>query len=41
MKQHFAPLLAIQPVGITLQMDQSPGQVFDAKDGSLRKLFAA
>ena len=40
-KEHFAPLLALRPVGITLQMDQSPGQVFDAKDGSLRKLFVA
>jgi hypothetical protein len=32
-------VLLSEPVGITLQMDESPGQVFDAKDGSLRKLF--
>jgi len=38
-RQHLAPVLDTDPVGITVQMDQSPGQVYDAKDGSLRKLF--
>jgi 5-carboxymethyl-2-hydroxymuconate isomerase len=38
-KEHLEAVLLSEPVGITLQMDESPGQVFDAKDGSLRKLF--
>ena len=34
------PLLARRPVGVTLQIDQSPGQVYDAKHSSLHPLFA-
>lgn len=38
-RAHFAPLLAAQPVGITLQIDEGP-EVFDAKNSSLHPLFA-
>ena len=37
---HFAPLLAKRHVGITLQIDESPGQVYDGKCGNLHPLFA-
>ena len=36
---HFAPLVAQRPVGITLQIDESPGQVYDGKLGNLHPLF--
>lgn len=39
LKTHLDPLLARRPVGVTLQIDQSPGQVYDAKHGSLDALF--
>jgi len=39
--RYLASALEEFPVGITLQIDQSPGQVFDAKAGSLRKIFAS
>ena len=32
-------LLEQRPIGITLQIDESPGQVFDAKHSSLHPLF--
>ena len=35
---HFAPLLASRPVGVTLQIDEGP-EVFDAKNSSLHPLF--
>ena len=35
---HFAPLLALRPVGITLQIDEGP-EVLDAKLGNLHPLF--
>lgn len=38
-KTHFADLLLASPLGITLQIDESPGQVFDAKVSSLHPLF--
>ncbi len=38
-KAHFAPLLASSRIGITLQIDESPGQVFDGKLSSLHPLF--
>ena len=38
-KQHFAPLLASRPLGLTLQVDEGP-EVFDAKLGNLHALFA-
>ncbi len=38
-KAHFAPLLAQRHVGITFQIDEAPGQVFDAKIGNLHAFF--
>jgi 5-carboxymethyl-2-hydroxymuconate isomerase len=38
-KRHFEPLLAKRHVGITLQIDESPGQVYDGKYGNLHPLF--
>ena len=38
-RQHFEPLLAKRHVGITLQIDESPGQVYDGKCGNLHPLF--
>ncbi|MBT9457089.1 MAG: 5-carboxymethyl-2-hydroxymuconate isomerase [Burkholderiaceae bacterium] len=37
-REHFAPLIASQPVGVTLQIDVGP-EVFDAKHSSLHPLF--
>lgn len=37
-RDHFAPLLASRPVGVTLQIDEGP-EVFDAKNSSLHPLF--
>lgn len=39
-KDHFAPLLAQRHVGITLQIDESPGQVYDGKIGNLHAFFS-
>ncbi|WP_423454545.1 5-carboxymethyl-2-hydroxymuconate isomerase [Ottowia sp. VDI28] len=39
LRRHLDPLLAQRPVGVTLQIDESPGQVFDAKHSSLHPLF--
>ncbi|HVZ42719.1 MAG TPA: 5-carboxymethyl-2-hydroxymuconate Delta-isomerase [Ramlibacter sp.] len=39
-KQHFAPVLERQLIGITLQIDESPGQVYDGKLSTLHPLFA-
>ena len=38
-KEHFAPVLARRPVGLTLQVDVG-AEVFDAKFGNLHPLFA-
>ena len=38
-KEHFKDVLASGPLGITFQIDESPGQVFDAKISSLHPLF--
>jgi len=38
-KQHFAPIFDQVPIGITLQIDESPGQVYDGKHSSLHPLF--
>jgi 5-carboxymethyl-2-hydroxymuconate isomerase len=38
-KQHFAPIFDRELVGITLQIDESPGQVYDGKHSSLHPLF--
>lgn len=37
--EHFAPVLDAWPIGITLQIDESTGQVYDGKHGSLRAVF--
>jgi len=38
-KQHFAPIFDSELLGITLQIDESPGQVYDGKHSSLHPLF--
>jgi 5-carboxymethyl-2-hydroxymuconate isomerase len=38
-KQHFAPIFQSELIGITLQVDESPGQVYDGKHSSLHPLF--
>jgi 5-carboxymethyl-2-hydroxymuconate isomerase len=38
-KARFAPLLEKKLIGITLQIDESPGQVYDAKHSNLHPLF--
>jgi 5-carboxymethyl-2-hydroxymuconate isomerase len=38
-KQHFAPVFAGELIGITLQIDESPGQVYDGKHSTLHPLF--
>jgi 5-carboxymethyl-2-hydroxymuconate isomerase len=38
-KQHFAPIFDKELIGITLQIDESPGQVYDAKHSTLHPLF--
>ena len=37
-RQHFAPLLATRPIGLTLQVDEGR-EVFDSKFGNLHPLF--
>lgn len=39
MRSHCAALLERRPVGITVQVDESPGQVYDARFSSLHPLF--
>ncbi|MGO3029085.1 5-carboxymethyl-2-hydroxymuconate isomerase [Pseudomonas helleri] len=36
---HLGELLKQRPLGITLQIDESPGQVYDGKHSSLHPLF--
>lgn len=38
-KSHFAPIFDRDPVGITLQIDESTGQVYDGKHSNLHALF--
>lgn len=38
-REHFAPLLARRPLGLTLQIDEG-AEVFDAKLGNLHPMFA-
>lgn len=38
-KEHFAPIFDSALIGITLQIDESPGQVYDAKHSNLHPLF--
>ena len=38
-KRHFATIFDKELIGITLQIDESPGQVYDAKHSTLHPLF--
>ena len=38
-KRHFEPVFAKRLIGITLNVDESPGQVYDAKHSTLHPLF--
>ncbi len=38
-KQHFDPLMASRYIGITVQVDESPGQVYDGKHSNIHPLF--
>lgn len=38
-REHFATIFDRELVGITLQIDESPGQVYDGKHSSLHPLF--
>jgi 5-carboxymethyl-2-hydroxymuconate isomerase len=38
-KEHFAPVFAQERIGITLQIDESAGQVYDGKHSTLHPLF--
>jgi 5-carboxymethyl-2-hydroxymuconate isomerase len=38
-KQHFAKLFEERLIGITLQIDESPGQVYDGKHSNIHPLF--
>ncbi|GAB3481133.1 5-carboxymethyl-2-hydroxymuconate Delta-isomerase [Polaromonas eurypsychrophila] len=38
-RDHFGTLFERQAVGMTLQIDESPGQVYDGKHSSLHPLF--
>ena len=38
-KAHFAPIFDTRHIGITLQIDESPGQVYDGKHSNLHPLF--
>ena len=40
-KEHFAPLFEQRLIGITLQIDESPGQVYDGKHSNIHPLFAS
>jgi len=39
-RTHFEPLLAKRHIGITLQIDEAPSQVYDGKCGNLHPLFS-
>ncbi|RYZ13111.1 MAG: 5-carboxymethyl-2-hydroxymuconate Delta-isomerase [Comamonadaceae bacterium] len=38
-KAHFEPVFARRHLGLTLQIDESPGQVYDGKHSNLHPLF--
>ncbi|MCO7520389.1 MULTISPECIES: 5-carboxymethyl-2-hydroxymuconate Delta-isomerase [unclassified Pseudomonas] len=40
LRRHLDPLLARRPVGLTVQIDESQAQVYDAKHSSLHALFS-
>ncbi len=39
-REHFGTLFERQAIGMTLQIDESPGQVYDGKHSSLHPLFS-
>jgi 5-carboxymethyl-2-hydroxymuconate isomerase len=39
-RDHFGQLFEQKPIGLTLQIDESPGQVYDGKHSSLHPLFS-
>ncbi|MGJ7511801.1 5-carboxymethyl-2-hydroxymuconate Delta-isomerase [Variovorax sp. GT1P44] len=38
-RRHFEPVFARRHIGLTLQIDESPGQVYDGKLSNLHPLF--
>lgn len=38
-KAHFVPIMKDHYVGITVQVDESPGQVYDGKHSNIHPLF--
>jgi 5-carboxymethyl-2-hydroxymuconate isomerase len=38
-KRHFEPIFGQEAIGITLQIDESPGQVYDGKHSALHGRF--
>ena len=38
-RAHLEPVFARLPLGLTLQIDESPGQVYDGKHSTLHPLF--
>lgn len=38
-REHLAPLFAQRAMGLTVQVDESPGQVYDGKHSTLHPLF--
>lgn len=38
-KAHFDPLMQHRLIGVTVQVDESPGQVYDGKHSNLHPLF--
>ncbi len=38
-RAHLAPLFERRPLGLTVQVDESPGQVYDGKHSTLHPLF--
>ncbi len=38
-KSHIAPVFDKRHIGVTLQIDESPGQVYDGKHSNLHPLF--
>ncbi|MDB5858717.1 MAG: putative 5-carboxymethyl-2-hydroxymuconate isomerase [Ramlibacter sp.] len=39
LKEHVTPMFERELVGVTLQIDESPGQVYDGKHSTLHPLF--
>jgi 5-carboxymethyl-2-hydroxymuconate isomerase len=38
-RKHFEPVFSRRHIGMTLQIDESPGQVYDGKHSNLHPLF--